>query len=76
MVRNPHLARSITDMGFHEFRRQLEYKAAMRGGQIVVADRWYPRSKACSVCHGHAEHLPLSTRHGHARVAGPSTTET
>jgi len=42
MMRNHHLARSIADMSFHEFRRQLEYKAAARGGQVVVADRWYP----------------------------------
>lgn len=52
MVKNRHLARSVADMGFFEFRRQLEYKAAMRGGQIVVADRFYPSSKTCSDC-GH-----------------------
>jgi len=32
-------------MGFHEFRRQLEYKAALRGNHIVVADRWFASSK-------------------------------
>ncbi|MEN9501742.1 MAG: hypothetical protein RI964_1027, partial [Pseudomonadota bacterium] len=32
MVKNRHLSRAISDMGFFEFRRQLEYKAAMRGG--------------------------------------------
>ena len=62
MMRNHHLARSIADMSFHEFRRQLEYKAAARGGQVVVADRWYPSSKMCSVCHGYTEDLSLSTR--------------
>lgn len=40
MVQNRHLSRAVSDMGFFEFRRQLEYKAAMRGGQIVVADRF------------------------------------
>nr|WP_297395881.1 hypothetical protein [Acidiferrobacter sp.] len=39
MVKNRHLARSVADMGFFEFQRQLECKAAMRGGEVVVADR-------------------------------------
>ena len=62
MVRNRHLARSIADMGFFEFRRQLEYKAAMRGGQVVVADRFYPSSKTCSACGKKLDKLPLSVR--------------
>lgn len=62
MVRNRHLARSIADMGFFEFRRQLEYKAAMRGGQIVVADRFYASSKTCSACGKKLDELPLSVR--------------
>lgn len=62
MVKNRHLARSVADMGFFEFRRQLEYKAAMRGGQIVVADRFYPSSKTCSDCGHRLEALPLAVR--------------
>lgn len=62
MVKNRHLARSIADMGFFEFRRQLEYKAAMRGGQVVVADRFYASSKTCSVCGHKLDDLPLSVR--------------
>lgn len=62
MVKNRHLARSIADMGFFEFRRQLEYKARMRGGQVVVAGRFYPSSKTCSVCGHKLEALPLAVR--------------
>lgn len=62
MVRNRSLARSITDMGFFELRRQLDYKAAMRGGQVIVADRWYPSSKTCSDCGHRLDELPLSAR--------------
>lgn len=62
MVRNRHLARSIADMGFFEFRRQLEYKAAMRGGQVVVAERFYASSKTCSACGHKLGQLPLSVR--------------
>jgi putative transposase len=62
MVKNRHLARSIADMSFHEFRRQLEYKAAMRGGQVVVADRFFASSKTCSACGHKLDDLPLSVR--------------
>ena len=48
MLANRSLAGSIADMGFFEFRRQLEYKAAMRGGQVVLADRFFASSKRCS----------------------------
>jgi putative transposase len=62
MVKNRHLARAVSDMGFFEFRRQLEYKAAQRGGLVVVADRWYPSSKTCSHCGHKLDELPLSVR--------------
>ena len=62
MVKNRRLARSIADMGFFELRRQLQYKAAMRGGLVVVADRFYPSSKTCSACGHKLEVLPLSVR--------------
>lgn len=50
MLANAHLARSIADVGFHEIRRQLQYKARRYGTVIVLADRWYPSSKLCSAC--------------------------
>uniref|UniRef100_UPI00262614F5 RNA-guided endonuclease InsQ/TnpB family protein n=2 Tax=Acidiferrobacter sp. TaxID=1872107 RepID=UPI00262614F5 len=62
MMANRHLARSIADMSFFEFRRQLEYKAAMRGGVVQVADRFYASSKTCSACGHKLDALPLSVR--------------
>ncbi len=62
MVKNHPLARSIADMGFFEFRRQLEYKAEQRGGLVVVAERWFASSKTCSCCGHKLETLPLSMR--------------
>jgi putative transposase len=50
MLKNHCLSRAIADMGFHEFRRQLTYKTARRGGTLIMADRWYPSSKLCSSC--------------------------
>ena len=63
MVKNRRLARSIANMGFFEFRRQLEYKAEMRGGHVVVADRLFASSKTCSDCGHRIEALPFSVRH-------------
>jgi putative transposase len=63
MMANRHLARSIADMGFFEFRRQLNYKASQRGGLVVVADRWFPSSKTCSACGSALNDMPLSLRH-------------
>jgi putative transposase len=62
MVKNHHLARSVADMGFFEFRRQLQYKAAMRGRHVVIADRFFPSSKTCSACGHKLDILPLSVR--------------
>ncbi|CAH0222768.1 hypothetical protein SRABI118_02267 [Massilia sp. Bi118] len=62
MLKNRRLALAISDMGFYEFRRQLEYKAAQRGSWAVVADHWYPSSKTCSVCGYVAETLALAQR--------------
>jgi putative transposase len=60
MMANDRLARSIADMGFYEFRPQLEYKAAMHGSRIVVADRFFASSKTCSECGSVLEALALS----------------
>src|SRR5207245_348408 len=45
MVRNRRLARAISDCGWGEFRRQLEYKCERYGRHLVIIDRWYPSSK-------------------------------
>lgn len=50
MMANRRLARSIGDLGFYEFKRQLEYKNARYGGSLHVADRFLPSSKMCSRC--------------------------
>ena len=48
MLKNSKLSRAIADMGFYEFRRQLEYKAQQKGGKVVVVNRFFPSSQICS----------------------------
>ena len=62
MVKNHHLARSVSDAALGEFRRQLEYKTARSGAVLRVVDRWYPSSKTCSNCGTVKAKLPLSER--------------
>ena len=50
------------DMGFYEFRRQLEYKCQLYGSQLTIVDRWFPSSKTCSRCGTVKESLLLSER--------------
>lgn len=62
MLANRKLARVVSDASFGELRRQLEYKSAWYGTDLVVADRWYPSSKTCSSCGGVKNDLTLSDR--------------
>ncbi len=62
MVKNHKLAKAISNIGFYEFRRQLEYKCKWYGKILVVADRFFPSSKLCSGCKNKRSDLKLSHR--------------
>ncbi|MDZ8259082.1 transposase [Nostoc sp. ChiQUE01b] len=62
MLSNGKLAKALADMGFYEFRRQLEYKTQLYGSKLVVVDRFYPSSKTCSSCGIKKESLSLKER--------------
>lgn len=62
MMKNHHLARSLSDVSFFEFKRMLTYKSAYRGNEIIEAERFYPSSKTCSCCGYKKESLALSER--------------
>lgn len=52
MRKNHKLAKSISDVAWSEFIKQLEYKAQWYGKTISKVDQYYPSSQLCSVC-GH-----------------------
>lgn len=54
MMSNRKLAKSIADVSWSEFVRQLEYKADWYGRKIIKIDTWYPSSQICSNC-GHKD---------------------
>jgi len=62
MVQNPKLSKAISDVGWGEFVRQLEYKAKWYGRILVKIDRWYPSSKTCHACQHVIDSLPLDRR--------------
>lgn len=62
MMKNRKLSRAISDVGWFEFRRQLEYKGKIFGTEIIKADRYYPSSKTCSICGFVKVSLTLSER--------------
>ncbi|MBF0391511.1 MAG: transposase [Alphaproteobacteria bacterium] len=62
MVKNHALAGALHDAAFGEIRRQVEYKAPIRGGHVKVADRFFPSSKTCSACGHVMAKLPLHVR--------------
>ena len=63
MVKNHHLAKAVEDSSFGEIRRELEYKAAWYGKEVVVIDRFYASSQLCSCCgHKNPEIKDLSVR--------------
>ena len=62
MVKNRHLARSVADVGWGDFRRQLEYKTVWYGSRLIVIPRFEPTSKTCHVCGKINKNLKLSDR--------------
>ena len=62
LVKNPKLALSISDSGWGELVRQLDYKCRWYGRKLVKMDKWFPSSKRCSHCGHIVEKMPLKIR--------------
>ena len=61
MMKNHCLAKSIGDVSWSEFNRQLEYKCKWSFKYYLKIDRFFPSSKTCSNC-GYVQEMPLSKR--------------
>lgn len=56
------LGKSINDLGYGEFLRQLQYKALWNNRILIEADKWFASSKTCSKCGYVHKNLQLSDR--------------
>ncbi len=70
MMKNHRLAQAIGDVGWGELRRQVEYKSEWVGSEVVLADRWEPSSKKCSLCGAIKHDLTLADREYHCDNCG------
>lgn len=57
-----HLGKSVMDLGYSEFVRQLSYKSLWNNKTFIQADKWFASSKTCSVCGYKKSDLQLSDR--------------
>lgn len=62
MVKNKRLSKSISDVAWSEFMRQLEYKATWKGKTIIKISKWFPSSQICSNCGTSTGKKPLHIR--------------
>jgi putative transposase len=62
LIRNMYLAQAIGDAAWARFARQLGYKAAWFGAELVVCGRWFASTKTCSYCGTLKQQMGLAER--------------
>ncbi|WP_077076055.1 RNA-guided endonuclease InsQ/TnpB family protein [Cuniculiplasma divulgatum] len=72
MQRNHHLAKSMIDQGWYQFKRMLQYKIEWRDAELIEIGRFDPSSKMCSKCGNIKHDLKLSDHKYHCNVCNLS----
>jgi len=62
MLQNHKLSKSISNQGWYELIRQLEYKSNWNNKIFYQINRWYPSSQICNYCGKQNTNLKLSDR--------------
>lgn len=50
MVKNRHLSKAISSVGWSQFLEKVKYKMEWLGKRFIQVDRWMPSSQICSSC--------------------------
>lgn len=56
------LGKSICDLGYSKFIKQMQYKTEWQGKHLIFADKWFASSKICHNCGYKYKELTLSER--------------
>jgi putative transposase len=62
MMKNHNLAKAISNVGWYEFYRQVQYKCDWYGKNLITIDRFEPTSKRCNNCKKINNDLKLKDR--------------
>jgi putative transposase len=61
MMKNHKTAQANIDVGYYEFRRQIEYKAKWNEREVKFVGTFFPSTKMCSSC-GNKKEMSLTER--------------
>ena len=70
MLKNHHLSKAISEVGFYRFKQVLTNKALLNNKRVILVDRWYASSKTCSKCGYVYKGLTLGEREWTCPVCG------
>ena len=70
MLKNSHLSKAISEIGFYTFKRILKNKAVLNDKMVIEVDRWFASSKTCHKCGYVYKGLTLNEREWFCPVCG------